>query len=678
MMFGDRTDRESAAGDLDPEVVAVLPFRVTGGPSLEYLGEGMLDLLAAKLTGEGGPRAVDPRAVMSAWTRATSAGEVGLTDEEAIDLAASLGSGRVLLGGIVEAGNNIVLNASLLGVPGGATSAQASVEGPTDSLTALVDRLTAQLLAREAGEAQQRLAALTSASLPALRDYLDGQAAYRRGHYTVAEGHFRDAMEADSTFALAALGYVSARYWTVNGFDFVGITAAWRHRDRLSDRDLTLLYALAGPNFPEASTGREVLIALQEAVESAPDRPEGWYWLGESYWHQGAALGFTAWQRLAGEAFKSAIALDSGFSGPLSHLVDIPLMAEDRPETERYLALYLAVDSTGDFRDYERWQFALVFGDSAALDSIRTGFSLWTGGALRAVVRTSMLRGYDLEDAETAWAHLRDAPGTPGVRIATFELRHDYELNRGRPSQALAATEEMILLDTDPRLPLRLRVLDGLYGDGDADAARQAALDLSANATAQLSDDVEERAIQFSDICTVEQWRLWQGEYVSAPRSIDKLRSSAYPTDSSWTAGFAHTCASILEALFASATGQPGAVDLVAQLDSTLRDMPQGVFQPERLDKTGNLVTAQLFELQGDLEAAYRAIQRREFFNPRYLSTYLREEGRLAALLGEREAAIRAYKHYLTLRSDPEPQLVDDVEGVRTELARLTGEGGPQ
>ena len=39
---------------------------------------------------------------------------------------------------------------------------------------------------------------------------------------------------------------------------------------------------------------------------------------------------------------------------------------------------------------------------------------------------------------------------------------------------------------------------------------------------------------------------------------------------------------------------------------------------------------------------------------PHYVK-YLREEGRLAALTGDRQGAIRAYRHYLALRGDAEP-----------------------
>ena len=53
------------------------------------------------------------------------------------------------------------------------------------------------------------------------------------------------------------------------------------------------------------------------------------------------------------------------------------------------------------------------------------------------------------------------------------------------------------------------------------------------------------------------------------------------------------------------------------------------------------------------------------------LSTPLREEGRLAALVGDTAGAIRAYRQYLALRSDPEPALHADVERVRALVRTL-------
>jgi hypothetical protein len=54
-----------------------------------------------------------------------------------------------------------------------------------------------------------------------------------------------------------------------------------------------------------------------------------------------------------------------------------------------------------------------------------------------------------------------------------------------------------------------------------------------------------------------------------------------------------------------------------------------------------------------------------------YESAWQREVGRLAAIVGEREAAIRAYRIYLIRRSNPEPALAAEVAHVRAELTRL-------
>jgi serine/threonine-protein kinase len=672
---GDRPGDDPAIA-ADPNVVAVLPFRVAGAdPALHYLREGMLDLLAAKLTGEGGPRAVDPRAVMSAWNRAAESSEVDPSDEEARRLGRDLGAAHVLLGGVVGTAGRVVINAALAAVDGEAVIAQASVEGPADSLTALVDELTAQLLAREAGEAPQRLAALTSTSLPALRAYLEGQATYREGRYLEAEQRFRAALEIDSKFALAALGYVAARYWTVNGFDPEGLRMAWNHRERLSQRDLALLIGLVGPDYPRASSWSVKFNALQRAVESSPDRPEGWYWLGEQYYHLGPNMGVAAAHDRAGEALQRAVELDSSFSGPLSHLIDLSIMRGDRSAQGGWLERYLEVNPTGEFRNYELWQSALAFGEAGTLDSVRALFPEMTTIALRAVVRTTQLKGFPTEDAEEAARLLRERSGTPSERVATLALLHDYALDRGRPSEALATMETFQQL-VPGNAYHRVLVFDALYGGGDTTAALAAANELETTANAPLSEDAESRAQQFADICTLEQWRLFRGVYGWAAESIARLRRAEYPSDSSVVEDYAHTCGDLLEAMHATFLEQPGADALVISFDDKLASVPAGAYQFERLDRPGNLAVAHLLERHGDVEAAYRAVQRREFFVTRYLATYLREEGRLASHIGDRDAAVRAYRHYLTLRSEPEPGLMEEVEGIRAELGRLTAEAG--
>ena len=115
---------------LDPNLVAIMPFRAAGAdPSLGYLREGMMDLLAAKLTGEGGPRAADPRTVMAAWRRVVSADDADATEEQAAGLARTIGAGQLLLGSVVGSPSHMVLSATL--TSNGASSP--GVTGPVSS-----------------------------------------------------------------------------------------------------------------------------------------------------------------------------------------------------------------------------------------------------------------------------------------------------------------------------------------------------------------------------------------------------------------------------------------------------------------------------------------------------------------------------------------------------------------
>jgi hypothetical protein len=87
-----------------------------------------------------------------------------------------------------------------------------------------------------------------------------------------------------------------------------------------------------------------------------------------------------------------------------------------------------------------------------------------------------------------------------------------------------------------------------------------------------------------------------------------------------------------------------------------------------------NVLLAKLWERHGDIPRALRAARRRSgqtMRRPSYLPSLLREEGRLATLVGDTLGAIRAYRHYLVLRYDPEPSVQPEVDGVKHELATL-------
>jgi hypothetical protein len=126
------------------------------------------------------------------------------------------------------------------------------------------------------------------------------------------------------------------------------------------------------------------------------------------------------------------------------------------------------------------------------------------------------------------------------------------------------------------------------------------------------------------------------------------------------------------------AGNHPRAAEAVDRLDGLLLLIPD-VVTGDDPSLSGPFIVAEWREAQGDLEGALLAVRRRHnhwFTGVRYLSTYLREEGRLAELSGDYPGAVRAYRHFLGLRADPDPELVPAVESVRVELERLMKEIG--
>jgi len=133
-----------------------------------------------------------------------------------------------------------------------------------------------------------------------------------------------------------------------------------------------------------------------------------------------------------------------------------------------------------------------------------------------------------------------------------------------------------------------------------------------------------------------------------------------------------------IEAMHAEVTRSPTLRAATTRLDSLLRVLDYPTTNPGRAT-FANLVAARLLEKLGDVRGALTAVRRRSdawVQNNPYLATQLREQGRLAALAGEREEAIRAYRHYLALRGDAEPAIRPQVEAVRRELGKLEKASG--
>ena len=663
---------------LDPNVVAVLPFRVTGAdPALGYLREGMVELLAVKLTGEGGPRAVDPGAVLSAWRRRGGTLTKDLDHDAALAVARHLGAGRLIEGSVVGTSGHVLVHASVIRVASGRRVELAGVEGSADSIASLVDLLTARVLAGEAGQSEN-LAGLTTNSLPALRAFLDGQAAYRSGSYRHAVQYLTRALQLDSSFALAGLELSSAASRCCSEQIKPGLRVAWAARDRLSARARALLTAEAGPGYPDSLSQRvEHLRTWELAVATIPDDADAWFGLGDQLLHWGPILGVPDTRNRANAAFRRALELDSSFAGPLQRLVEIAATSEDTATVRRLGTLYLARDSTSEIGGYLKWRMALALEDERALFRLREQFPQMNDQSLGEIIDIAQYDGVGTVDVERAVNALHHRASTRNQQETVFMTAWSAALNSGRPTDALEAQDawRRAVTRVDPRIPQQLQVLDAIYWQGDTTAANKMALHLARSADAPLATGLADRSRQYGDVCVVSQWRLWHGQVGGVERAIALLRAATPPHGSSSDVRSTvnpAVCAAVLQAWLTTVRGASESPHALSVLDSLMALGPE----PGLVIQYPNLVSARLHELQGDRRGALAAVRRRYYDAgpPVYLSTYLLEEGRLAALTGDRPGAVRAYRHYLALRPNPEPSATAEVDHVRAELASLTGE----
>lgn len=651
--------------------VVIAPFRVVGAdPSLRYLREGMVELLSTRLADDTGARSVDPGAVIGAWRTAGLTSMDDVPRVQAVRVAGELGASRVVSGSIVGSPSKLVVTAFVLRVPGGEPIAQATVEGAADSLSGLVDRLVVELLAVEAGE-RDRLARHTTPSLPALRAYLDGQTAYRRGDYSDAVQQYERALRADSSFALAALRLALAadRINDAEQHDRA-LALAWAERDELSERDAAHLIAFAGPRYPAPSPETQQLAAWQRAVALAPDRAEVWYELGERYFHDGAVLGLGDARERAGAALRRALELDPEHTASRRLLALLATRIGDRTALTAVATPAALRDSMGDLAPFVRWRVAIARDDRAALQRMRAELPAMSRANLRGIAMSSQFDAVGVDDGERAIRVLRFGRSPRAAdQLDALLAEHSLALNQGRPVLALDVTEQ--LQDAQPgwRAHLRLRILDAIYAEGDRGAAASAADELLVRVSQATGASAAAGAIQLADACVVAQWRLSQGETRGVARLLQSLREAGTPRVAVPIGANPLTCAEIIDATLAVAMRQPDALQRVERLDSLMLSGPA----VGDASTYAHLAVARLYERLGAPERALAAIRRRPYMAgwPRYLATTRREEARLAAASGERQHALEMYRRYLALRGDPEAEVAEQVRVVRAQLAAL-------
>jgi serine/threonine-protein kinase len=262
---------------------------------------------------------VPPSVAVRAWN-----GSVDVASASALGRAT--GAGLVLLGSLLgRGGDSVRISATLVDTREGQPLGDIEIGGTRERVDVIVDSLAVEIL-RALGAAGRVVplphSRLSARSLPALKVFLTGEMALRRGAWDTAQSAFREAVRLDSAFALAwiRLG-MTTLYLDVQGgpgWQYILRAAEVpgglsRHDSLLLDGAVELAAFMGGQVPPDSAASRagRVYATALALTRDYPDDPEAWYLLGSVRDLLFTLLPVT-WSDVA-DAYTRATVLDSTF-----------------------------------------------------------------------------------------------------------------------------------------------------------------------------------------------------------------------------------------------------------------------------------------------------------------------------------------------------------------------------
>jgi serine/threonine-protein kinase len=417
LFISNRSSASTAATTAAPgTAIAVFPFGFEGAREFAYLGEGVARLVETSVDGAGSLRAVDSRAILS--LRGRDADEHRLSPDDASSLAEKLGAPLFVLGEIVEVGGRIEVRTSLYDRRRGSQPiATVDVAASANEFPTVVDSLALGILARipnGPGDRLSGIAARTTSSIPALKAYLVGESAFRRGRYAEAIEAFRTATEQDTSFALAHYRLSNALTWRRAPPRRSPPELARQANpkcNRLSDRDRLLVSAwslyMTGDAIGAEQRYREILTTRGDDVEA-------WFYLGEVLYHWGPMIGHPPVE--AREAFGRVLALEPDNASALSDLVRLTAATDDRRAFDAYLERFTNLHPDSAEVVDAHWLRAVAFGTEPQLDSLSRGLVARPANDARRIVWTIAGSATDLARSSRLVRPLIEPPYGVGLR----------------------------------------------------------------------------------------------------------------------------------------------------------------------------------------------------------------------------------------------------------------------
>ncbi len=629
------------------EILAVLPFH-TSGPGMEFLSEGMMDLLATNLNGVGGIGTVDPRTVLREWGDTRGGDDL----KRALSVGRDLDAGSVVLGSAVSTGGTVRVAADLYAIDGHRLG-RAQVDGPADSVLAVVDRLSLALL-RDVWRSKEplpnlRLASLTTDSIDALRSYLEGERYYRRTEWDSALSAYTRAVETDSTFALAHLRRAQAFGW-IGGYGnrdaHQAVAAGVRFARRLPPRDRRLMSA-----YELFDQGKPASIdSLRAFVTEYPADVEGWFLLGEAMFHT-KSFRPSAPDSIAG-VFDSVLRRDSTLFPALIHPMELGVIYRDSARFGRYFPGF-ARTAPASRVSAMRTTANLLWGPPPTNKAIATAWNEQGSWLIQAANSAYYWDKATSDSIASRYTRVTQAgPQAPGFLAGALEARASMLAGLGRWREA------KVLLDSLSRLD---------RGDALGVQAWAMALRLAPGSSASLMDSAV-AALPAGPEAELGKAmvNLVRGQVPEARRRLaralaDSARMSSYH-----------------RGMMMAADGWGAMIQ-----GDTTRGLPRLRSGLDQVAAPGVASESAFLRLQLALALAASKETREEgikylrygFDNqPLYLPLLQLALGRTYEVAGQRHSAAAAYGRFLRLWDKADPELQGRVKEARDGLAEVTRE----
>ena len=331
---GIRLGPQEAQAAADP-ALAILPFSRPDGQ--DSVADGIPEMLSLVLDDVPGLRIVDP-IVVGSRTR------VGLADSaEALRVGRVVGARYAASGSVRPSGTTAHVEIRLYEVSSGRLLESAETEGPLNQVPRLVNELASSLELSALPSVEQGVVSgsvwdATTASPAALRAYLEGERHFRSFDLPAAIRAYETAVAADSTFALARYELALAR----NLLDQPhqprpdpDARRALEDADPLPERERLMIRGF------EALSRRspQAIRYLSDLTHLYPDDPEGWFLLGDAYFHLSAVD-----PRAFRDALERAIELAPEFGPAYPHLIEHAVNEADTARARALVEAYRRAD----------------------------------------------------------------------------------------------------------------------------------------------------------------------------------------------------------------------------------------------------------------------------------------------------------------------------------------------